>query len=108
MKRPEILNFEFFEQMAKKIALNIPVERIVLFGSQATGKTISDSDVDLLVIQKANVPNKIVRNKVDELFRGRNFPMDIIVCRKEEYEMNIQAGHPLFIEILKDGRVLYE
>jgi predicted nucleotidyltransferase len=108
MERPDILNLDFFEQMAKTIAQNIPVDRIVLFGSQSTGNMFSDSDVDILVIQKENRSNKVVRRKVDALFRGRNFALDIIVCRKEEYEMNIQAGHPLFIEILRDGKVLYE
>jgi len=108
MERLGILDIEFFEQMAKKIATNIPVERIILFGSQARGNIISDSDVDLLIIQKDIESNKVVRRKVDALFRGRNFPMDIIVCRKEEYDMDIQAGHPLFIEIFEDGKVLYE
>jgi predicted nucleotidyltransferase len=108
MTRPDILNIEYFKQMANIIAVNIPVERIVLFGSQATGKIISESDVDLLIIQKDNESNRAVRRKVDALFRGRNFPLDIIVCRKEEYEMNLQAGHPLFIEIVRDGKILYE
>jgi predicted nucleotidyltransferase len=57
MERPDILNIDFFEQMAKTIAQNIPVDRIVLFGSQSTGNMFSDSDVDILVIQKENRSN---------------------------------------------------
>ena len=108
MERPDVFNMEFFKQMAKTIALNIPVERVVLFGSQATGSLSPDSDVDLLIIQKANTSNKDVRTKADALFRGRKFSLDIVVCRKEEYDMNIQAGHPLFIEILQNGKILYD
>lgn len=108
MDRPNILTQDFFEQMAKKIAQNIAVDRIVLFGSQSNGYVTLESDVDILIIQKENESNNVVRRRIDALFRGRNFPMDIIVCRKEEYEMNILAGHPLFLEISKEGRVLYE
>ncbi len=82
-------------------------EKIILFGSAARGEFHQDSDVDLLIIKK-DTP-LYGADRIRELSRliDRNFPLDLLVYRPEEFEKRLEMGDPFLKEILKEGKVLY-
>jgi len=95
------------EEFANKIAKQFKPERIILFGSHASNRPTTDSDVDLLVImnfegrphQKAFEIRKHIK---------RSFPLDLLVRRPDEIAFRLIQGDFFFNEIMRDGEVLYE
>ena len=82
-------------------------ERVILYGSHASGNSDVDSDVDILVemnfegrgYQKAFEIRKNIK---------RSFPLDIIVRRPADVASRIDKDDFFFREIMETGKVLYE
>jgi len=82
-------------------------ERIILFGSQATGKAGSHSDVDLLVIMHTAL--KFPRQAAQiHMLLPPEIPIDILVRTPEALKKRLNMGDPFFKTILEEGQVLYE
>ncbi len=90
--------------------------KIVLFGSQATGKPTEDSDIDLLVVLNSSIVSKTYEERIQKSLSVRDLildineqvPIDLLVYTKAEYEI-IENAHTSFInEINNNGIVLYE
>ncbi len=69
-------------------------DRIILFGSAATGQMTKDSDIDLLVVEPepANTRDRSVR--IRRAMGGVPYPVDVIVMSSERFEetKNIIGG----------------
>ncbi len=83
-------------------------DRIILFGSAATGEMTKDSDIDLLVVEAepANTRDRSVR--IRRALGDVQYPVDVIVISTERFEetKNIIGG--IAYPANKYGRVLYE
>ncbi len=82
-------------------------EKVILFGSYASGKVHADSDVDILVILPFEGKNPVksaeILNQIDP-----RFPIDLIV-RTPEQVRERQKNNDFFIrEIIEKGVILYE
>ena len=83
-------------------------ERILLFGSQAKGKTHSSSDVDLLVIAEI-IGNPMVHQRRARQLASDCFPpVDIILATPAEVEGAASARSPFLHSILGSGTVIYK
>jgi len=84
-------------------------ERIILFGSLASGEAGRDSDADLLVLKRTR-KRWLERGWQAEKALGWDRPMatDVIVLTPEEYERWLAGGDPILREIGETGVVLYE
>jgi predicted nucleotidyltransferase len=86
-------------------------EKIILFGSWAKGTNRSDSDLDLLVIEKE--PFGAERSRFHEIGRlerslGRlPFPTDILVYSRDEVERWQSSTHHIISQALKEGKEIY-
>ena len=85
--------------------------RVILFGSCAHGASHDDSDIDLVVILdkegKSDTYKALINNRVEISKRlralKRQYPMDILVYTKDEWE-ELKASKSSFIQkIEKDG-----
>jgi predicted nucleotidyltransferase len=100
---------ELIDYIVERIVREIQPEKIILYGSYARGDYHKDSDLDLFIIKDSEEPSRMVRRKVDELLRGRRFPVDIRVRKPAEVEWNFRAKNPFYIyHIFGQGKVLYE
>ena len=90
--------------------------RVILFGSQKSGKTNQGSDIDLLICLEdghrlASLPGSQRASEVLNLFRYRSFGLDVIVLTEDElcHLRDTNEGEwDLVLEILEQGKVLYE
>jgi len=82
-------------------------EKVVLFGSCATGGMTEDSDVDLLVVM--SFKGRSVEHAVQLRMDTRpTFPVDLIVRTPEVIAERLKLGDSFIREIFEKGRVLYE
>jgi len=83
-------------------------DRIILFGSAATGQMTEDSDLDLLVVEPEPVNTRDRSIKIRRALGDVHYPVDVIVMSSERFEetKNIVGG--IAYPARKYGRVLYE
>jgi uncharacterized protein len=83
-------------------------DRIILFGSAAAGRMTRDSDIDLLVVERApsNAHERSVeiRSAVGDI----GYPVDVIVMPTERFEGTKRVIGGIAYPANKYGRVLYE
>lgn len=83
-------------------------EKILLFGSLATGDVHEWSDIDLVLIKETEL------NYIDHLFEFKKMirsklATDVFIYTPEEFEERVTEDHYFTVdEIIGKGRVLYE
>lgn len=94
-------------ELTERIVREFSPERIVLFGSYASGNPRPDSDVDLLVILPFE--GKSFRKSLEILNRvNPRFPVDLLARRPDDTARRYREGDPLIREALDHGQVLHE
>ena len=71
-----MINAEKIDEITSRIANNFNPDKIILFGSYASGNQNDDSDLDLLIIQDSDLP-KHKRGLDVNVIKGFMIPMDI-------------------------------
>jgi predicted nucleotidyltransferase len=83
-------------------------ERIILFGSAATGPMTRDSDIDLLVVERSPSNAREERLRIGDSLRGLGFPFDVFVIATERFEESKNIFGGIAYPAYKYGRVIYE
>ena len=95
------------QDLADRIAKEFEPERVILFGSYASGTPSPDSDVDLLVVLHHRDKGWRVATQIRRRVRP-SFPMDLIVRTPEQVRERLALGDPFVTDIVERGDVLYE
>lgn len=83
------------------------LERILIFGSLATGDVHAWSDIDLVIVQDTNIPFWQRLREIRRLLQPK-VGTDILVYTPDEWE-EMKRVRPFFRqEILNKSRILYE
>jgi len=96
------------QDIVKQLIRVYKPQKMVLFGSLASGKIKEGTDIDLFIIKK-DVPNFGVDRirQLDALIKYR-LATDFIVYKPEEVEQRLKLGDPFIRNILKEGKILYD
>ncbi|MBI5699491.1 nucleotidyltransferase domain-containing protein [Candidatus Saganbacteria bacterium] len=96
------------DNISKQIIENYKPQKIILFGSAASGNFTPDSDLDFFII-KENVPY-LGRDRCRELSKliERDVAVDFIVYKPNEFNKWYNLGDPFLKTIINKGKVLYE
>jgi predicted nucleotidyltransferase len=83
-------------------------DKIILFGSAATGQMTKDSDLDLLIVEPdpANTRERSV--EILHALVDIAYPFDVIVMRTERFERTKRFIGGIAYPANKYGRVIYE
>ncbi len=106
-KSKVIKAIKFMERCLKGKRLN--VKKIILFGSQITGKATKESDIDIVIISEdfrgKNIFERAELTKEAEIMTIKKFmiPLDIITLTPDEFESETS----LIAEYAKQGEVLF-
>ena len=94
------------KQIIDELVKNYQQEKVILFGSQRTGKTHEWSDVDLVVIKKTT---KKFRDRIREASSSFKhvLPVDLIVYTPEEFAKMSKENWFVKDEVLEKGQVMY-
>ena len=83
-------------------------DRIILFGSAATGEMTKDSDIDLLVVAPAPKNRHEERLRIAEAIGDIEYPVDVIIIASERFEATKDIVGGIAYPAHKYGRVLYQ
>ena len=95
------------EIVGRILAVSHP-DRIILFGSVATGRATRDSDVDLLVLQSDVADPRKESLTIRAALAGMNRAFDVLVMRTERFEETKDVIGGIAYPANKYGKVLYE
>ena len=96
------------DEVVRRVLTVARPDRIILFGSAATGQMTADSDLDLLVVEpeRANTRDRSVR--IRRALGDVRYPVDVIVMSSARSEATKHLIGGIAYPALKYGRVLYE
>ena len=95
-------------EIVYKIASGYNPDKIILFGSYATGNPNENSDLDLFVIKDTDLPRPQRAVQVRKLLYGSMIPIDLIVYTPKEIDESKENRFSFVYEVLKSGKTLYE
>ena len=99
------------DQVADAIVRQADPERIYLFGSQARGEAATDSDVDLLVVERE--PFGPARSRLEEInniykaISSHRITADILVFSAEEFARWRDSINHVIGRCQREGKLLY-
>jgi uncharacterized protein len=103
-----MIGTEKISEIVNKIASGYSPDKIILFGSYATGNSNDDSDLDLLIIKDTDLPRPLRIVQVRKMLYGSMIPIDLIVYTPKEINESKENRYSFIYEVLKTGRTLYE
>jgi len=95
-------------QIVAKIVQLAKPDRVILFGSAATGEMTADSDIDLLVVeaQVSNTRHESIRLRA--ALEDVPLPIDVIVMSRQRFDDTKNVIGGIAYPAHKYGKVLYE
>lgn len=95
------------DEIRDKIIKSYEPDRIILFGSRASGVASESSDIDLLILKDS--PDRPIdrRIQVETLLADRSVALDIVVYTPREMQYLFSIGSPFVEEVIETGRVIY-
>jgi predicted nucleotidyltransferase len=94
-------------EIVRRIRSVASPDRMILFGSAATGQMTSDSDIDLLVVAPAPSNTFEERVKLLRVLGGLGFPFDVFLIGIERFEETKDVFGGMAYPAHKYGRVIY-
>jgi predicted nucleotidyltransferase len=94
--------------MADRIVKRFRPEKVILFGSHATGRAGPDSDVDLLVVMPLSASKATHEFEIRAALRAYRTPKDVVVTTPEAVAWRRAVPGTIERAAARSGRVLYE
>ena len=103
-KRKKILEAELERIKSQLPALD--VQKVILFGSLASGGVRKSSDIDLIIVKKSD---KKFLDRMDEFYEklDSKVSLDIMVYTPEEFE-KMSRTNAFIKRAIQEGKILYE
>ena len=96
------------QEVVNRIVAVAEPEKIILFGSYASGTATKDSDVDLLVVKDALSRPREQTVRVRQALDRFRVGFDLVLCSTEDFEVRRQAKWHIVHEADRTGRILYD
>ena len=101
-----LVDFTDIQKFAADIAREFLPERVILFGSYATGQAKAESDVDLLVVMPGEVSGARVAAEIITRLKP-TLPIELIVRSSRQIRDRLAMNDYFLREILSSGKELY-
>lgn len=95
-------------ELVRRILTATQADRIILFGSAASGTMTPDSDLDLLVVEPNPEDTREESVKLRRALDDVGYPVDVMVISKQRFEETKNVFGGIAYPAHKYGRVLYE
>ncbi len=102
------LNEDTIDEVVRRILGVCRPDRVILFGSAATGQMTPDSDIDLLVLDRDVVDARGEAVRIRMALAGLPFPFDVIVMSRNRFEETRGVIGGIAWPAARHGKVIYE
>ena len=99
---------KIIEEIVQRILAVAKPDRIILFGSAATGEMTRDSDIDLLIIEPQIGDRREEYVRIRRALRGIDYPFDILFITTQWFEESKNVIGGIAYPANKYGEVIYE
>lgn len=84
-------------------------DKIILFGSRATGKNRDDSDYDIFVIKSGIINERKVSTEIYMAFYDNEIglPIDVITSNPEKFDKNKDNPNMVYYDVVTQGVTIY-
>lgn len=94
--------------MVRRIVKRFSPEKVILFGSYATGRATVDSDIDLLVVMSVKRSKAEQELAILRELRGYSMPKDVVVTTPEDFAWRKAIPGTIERPAFREGRLVYE
>ncbi len=98
---------EAIDDVVRQIAERFDPERIVLFGSYATGEARPDSDVDVLVVMDTPLRETEQAVRICQAL-DYHFGLDLIVKTPATLERRLALGDQFLRDVIAGGKIVHK
>jgi predicted nucleotidyltransferase len=95
------------DEIVRRVLSVAQPERIILFGSAATGKMTRDSDIDLLILEMNPGDARTEQRRIRGALLGIGYPCDVIVMPTVRFEESKDVIGGIAFPANKYGKVIY-
>ena len=102
------LDETLLNEIVRRVLTAARPDRIILFGSAATGQMTKDSDIDLLIVDPAPQNTRAESVRIRRALGDIGYPIDVIVIARDRFEATKNIIGGIAYPASRHGRVLYE
>lgn len=103
-----VVDDQLLKEVARRILTVVQPDRIILFGSAASGNFSDESDLDILVLEKKPGNTRRERVRISDALLGLGYSCDVFVMGTEAFEESKTVIGGLAFPANKYGQVIYE
>lgn len=96
------------QEIVRRILTVTRPDKIILFGSAATGQMTRDSDIDLLIVEPDTSNQRREYVEISKALWEIQFPVDLIFITTQWFEDSKNVIGGIAYPANKAGRVIYE
>ena len=96
------------QEIVRRVLSVAQPDRIILFGSAATGQMTRDSDIDLLVVEPEIEDRDEEYVRIRRALGDMGFPFDILLITTEWFEASKNVIGGIAYPANKHGKVIYD
>ena len=101
-----IVAFTDIQEFVADVAREFLPEKVILFGSYATGSAKAESDVDLLVVMREDVSGARVAAEIIRRLKP-TLPVELVVRSSRQIRERLALNDFFLREIMTTGKELY-
>lgn len=95
-------------EIVRRILSVAQPDKIILFGSAATGNMTRDSDIDLLIVEPDTSDQRSEYVRIMHSLRGIQYPFDVLFINTQWFEESKNVIGGIAYPANKYGKVIYE
>ncbi len=95
-------------EIVRRILTVCRPDRVIVFGSAATGQMTEDCDIDLLVLEREAMDAREEARRIRGTLAGLPFPFDVVVMSRDRFEETRGVIGGIAWPASCDGRVIHE
>ena len=103
-----MIDSDKIDEVVSRIATKFNPDKIILFGSYASGTPNDDSDLDLLIVQETELPMHKRGTDIRLWLIGTMFPVDLLIYTQSEFDQEKNKKFSFLSSAIKNSKVLYE
>lgn len=95
-------------EIVRRILSIAQPDKIILFGSAATGEMNRNSDIDLLIIEPEIIDRRAEYVRIIKVLRDIRYPFDVLFITTQWFEESKEVVGGIAYPANKYGKVIYE